>query len=73
MPLLDGLLTPCLAPTKKPMAVRGALIPNQRMTIINIVPKGTAPDDPAKTRKRSKRKTTTNTKLSHKEGLRCVL
>lgn len=53
------------------MAVRGALIPNQRTTISNIVPKGTAPEDPPKTRKRSKRKTTMNTKLKRK-NLRCM-
>ena len=50
-------LTPCFAPKYAPMAERGAEIPNQSTTISNIVPNGTAPEEPAIRRDRLSRKT----------------
>ncbi len=49
-------LTPCLEPKYAPMADRGAEIPNHKNTMVNIVPNGTAPDDPAMIRNKSRRK-----------------
>lgn len=52
--------TPAWPPKKLPSHESGAEIPNQRTTTKSIVPKGTAPDEPATMRKKFSKKTIAN-------------
>lgn len=60
---IDSELTPCLEPKYAPIADRGAEIPNQRSTISSMVPKGTAPEEPAMSSDKLSKKTIANIKL----------
>lgn len=52
--------TPAFPPKYDPTQLRGAEIPNHKITTKSIVPKGTAPDEPAMIRKKLSKKTTAN-------------
>ena len=53
--------TPCFDPKYDPIDESGAEIPNHSRTIKSIVPKGTAPDEPAAIRKKFSRNTMAKT------------
>jgi hypothetical protein len=55
---------PCLEPKYEPIAESGAEMMNQSRMMTSIVPKGTAPDDPAEMRKRFRRNTIAKMRLS---------
>lgn len=70
---LTGCKTaPCLFPKRAPKKVNGAEMANHIRTIVSIVPKGTAPEDPAITRKRFRRKKTAKTSAGKRNAVRNV-